>query len=394
LLVLVLNAGSSSLKFKLLEMPSERILSSGLVERIGESGTKKEKGEHAPSCPDHGAALQVVLDRIVGNGPGVVAHRFVHGKDRFSGPVFVDEQVIMNLEQLSELAPLHMPAALSVLRASMERLPGARHVACFDTTFFHGMPQSSYLYAVPESWSRQLGIRRYGFHGLSHQHAVISASAMTGIDLKRIRAITAHLGNGASITAYDRGRVIDTSMGFTPLEGLIMGTRSGDLDPAAPLYVQEKTGMSPGQVLEVLNSQSGLAALSGCGRDIRTILDERARGNSRAGLAVEMYATRIRKYLGAYFFLLCGADCIVFTGGVGENAWEIREMVLEGLEPMGIELDREKNRRSGVPAVLSREGSALKILLVPCDEELMIARLAHSLCHADWFIPSAREVSS
>lgn len=392
MLVLVLNAGSSSLKFKLLEMPSERLLSSGVVERIGEGVAHGVGGGHV--TPDHGAALEEVLERVADNRPGVVAHRFVHGKDRFSGPAFVDKNVIMDIEGLSALAPLHMPAALSVLRASMERLPGARHVACFDTTFFHDMPQSSSLYAVPESWSRQLGIRRYGFHGLSHQHAVVCASEMTGIDLKRLRAITAHLGNGASITAYDRGRVIDTSMGFTPLEGLIMGTRSGDLDPAAPLYVQEKTGMSPGQVLEILNSRSGLAALSGCGRDIRTVLDERARGNIRAGLAVEMYASRIRKYLGAYFFMLRGADCIVFTGGVGENAWEIREMALEGLEPIGIELDGGRNRRNSAPAVLSREGSAVKILLVPCDEELMMARLAWGLCSAEGVMPSARGVSS
>jgi acetate kinase len=391
--ILVLNSGSSSLKFKVIEMPGENEAARGLVERIGEgAGTRLicfpygvNGTERVVSCADHAQALDLTLkslhDRQKPFSIVLTGHRLVHGADLFRQPVLVDDEVLGRIETIQDLAPLHMPPALAVLRACRERLPGIAQVACFDTAFYSGMPAKSYRYAVPRDWFEEHGVRRYGFHGLSHQYVTLAASEMLGIPLDHLKVITAHLGNGASITAFDRGTVLDTSMGFTPLEGLIMGTRAGYLDPAVLPHIQRRTGMSLDQMVETLNTRSGLSAIGESGRDLRTIMDARAQGHPGAGLAVDMYVHTLRKYLGAYTFALGGAHAMVITGGVGENAFRIREMVLSGLDEMGVTLDLQANqamvgRRAGL---ISSEQSRIKVLVIPANEECMIARQAYRL---------------
>jgi acetate kinase len=395
--VLVLNSGSSSLKYKLIRMPGERTLSSGTVERIGEGKGRArflrsgfDGGKEVPwiDCADHAQALGWVLDALKRESWGdadageilLAGHRLVHGGDLFSRPTLVDDPVFAQLESIQELAPLHMPPALAVLRACRALLPRARQVACFDTTFFCSMPAKSTLYAVPREWHITCGVRRFGFHGLSHQYVTQCAAEMLGIAWKDLKLISAHLGNGASMTAFDRGRVLDTSMGFTPLEGLIMGTRCGYLDPAALLHIHRCTGMGLEQMVETLNTRSGLYAVSGIGRDLRAIMEARENGHPEAALAVEMYVHTLRKYVGAYHFALSGAHALVFTGGVGENAAEVRALVLSGWEELGLILDAEANRdlAAGRAGVISAGPSKVKILVIPTDEERMIARQAYA----------------
>jgi acetate kinase len=391
--ILVLNSGSSSLKFKVIEMPGEAETAWGMIERIGEGvGTRLicfpdgvNGTQRVVSCADHAQALDLALDSLhAAQKPISIAlagHRLVHGADLFSEPVLVDDGVLGRIETIRDLAPLHMPPALAVLRACRERLPGIAQVACFDTAFYAGMPAKSYRYAVPREWFEEHGVRRFGFHGLSHQYVTKAASQMLDIPLDHLKVITAHLGNGASVTAFDRGTVLETSMGFTPLEGLIMGTRAGYLDPAVLPHIQRRTGMSLDQMVEALNTRSGLAAIGESGRDLRTIMDARAQGHPGASLAIDMYVHTLRKYLGAYTFVLGGAHAMVFTGGVGENAFKIREMVLSGLNEMGVVLDLKANRatvgrRAGL---ISSEKSRIKALVIPANEECMIARQAYRL---------------
>ncbi len=344
--ILVFNSGSSSLKFKLLRMPEERELASGMVERIGEKqqpaklifhGPENQQISRAVICPDHSQALSLILENLAAGTSGlrtgpdeirILGHRLVHGRELFSGPTPVDERALDKMEEIAELAPLHMPPALSVLRACKLLLPGLPQVACFDTSFYLTMPAKSYLYAVPREWYCRHGVRRYGFHGLSHQYITEQAAELLGRPLCELKLISAHLGNGASITAFDRGTVLDTSMGFTPLEGLIMGTRAGYLDPAVLPYIQRRTGLDLDQMVEKLNTSSGLKAISGLGRDLRIIMEARASGHAEASLAVDMYVHTLRKYIGAYHFALSGAHCLIFAGGVGEHAFEVRELVL------------------------------------------------------------------
>ncbi len=395
--VLVLNSGSSSLKFKLLDMPAERELARGMVERIGAtrgrtrliySGPTGTNEMPATTCTDHVHALGLVMEALGSTPasgyqpPRLIGHRLVHGRDMFAGPTLVDDQVLGQIESIQDLAPLHMPAALAVLRACRGLMPQARHVACFDTSFYLTMPSKSYRYAVPRDWYTRHGVRRYGFHGLSHHYITQCAADMLGIPLDELKLISAHLGNGASITAFDRGRVLDTSMGFTPLEGLIMGTRAGYLDPAVLPYLQRRTGMGADRIVEMLNTCSGLQAISGLDRDLRTIMEARDSGHADAALAVEMYVHTLRKYVGAYYFSLSGAHALVFTGGVGENGAEVRERVLAGLEDVGLILDPKANRKivGGRAGVVSDSRSRVKILVIPTDEERMIARQAYALC--------------
>jgi acetate kinase len=372
--ILVLNSGSSSLKYKLFDMPAERLLDAGLVERIGEGA--------APARADHAAALAQILDDLGPHREAIqcVGHRLVHGGERFSGPALVDDQALARMDSLQALAPLHMPPALAVVRACRARLPHARQVACFDTTFYRTMPPKAHLYAVPRHWHTEHGVRRFGFHGISHQYVTQTAAAMLSTPIERLKLISVHLGNGASITAFDRGRVLDTSMGFTPLEGLVMGTRCGYLDPAVLLHLQERTGRTLADLVHTLNTQSGLQGVSGVGRDLRAIMAARADGHAGAALAVEMYVHTLRKYIGAYHFALDGAHALVFTGGIGENSADIRALALDGWQPLGLEPDPAANRKTvnGRAGLISTPASPIKILVIPTDEERLIARQAHA----------------
>jgi len=393
-MTLILNSGSSSLKFKLFDMPAERELAWGMVERIGERrnrarlvcNTPHEHCAREVTCADHTQALRLILEGLAHtphrcDDIRLAGHRLVHGKDLFTGPTLIDTRALARMAAIQDLAPLHMPPALDVVRASMAMLPRALQVACFDTTFHLSMPAHTYRYAVPQEWYSDHGVRRFGFHGLSHHYVTVCASQRLGIPLEELKLITAHLGNGASITAFERGRVLDTSMGFTPLEGLIMGTRAGYLDPAVLAHVQRRTGLSLEEMIEILNTRSGLAAISGLSRDLRTIMAARAEGHADAALAVEMYVHTLRKYVGAYAFALRGVHAVVFTGGVGENAFEIREWVLDGLEEMGLILDDGANRQTvnGRAGRISADHSRIQVLIIPTDEERMIARQASQL---------------
>ena len=393
MIILVLNSGSSSLKYQLLRMPEETVLASGRVERIGEKSSKAVfsygrpgKGESRDEfeCAGHRLAIERVFRTLTdprqgclsGAGEiGALGHRVVHGRDLFAGPCLVTGENLERMRGLIELAPLHMPANLSCIEACGELAPGVPQVAHFDTSFFQTMPDASYLYPVPLDWHTKYAVRRYGFHGISHQYVTLAAADLLRIPPARLKLITAHLGNGSSITAFREGRVLDTSMGFTPLEGLMMGTRSGSLDPAVLPYLAAKTGWTAAEIVRQLNQESGLKAVSGIGRDLRNVLEARARGDQRADLAFRMFVHVLRKYTGAYDFLLGGAHAFVFTGGIGENAPEVRAAVFEDLEAIGIGVDAEKNREAaGKTSCVSTPASRLKILVIPTNEELLIAR--------------------
>jgi acetate kinase len=388
--VLVFNSGSSSLKFKLIRMPDERELLRGIVARIGEaessirvSGPDGRDDAQGRACRSHGEALTLALSAVEEASLPVhlLGHRIVHGRDLFSGPTRVDDEVMEKLAAIRDLAPLHLPPALMVLEACRERMPDLQHIVCFDTIFYLSMPAKSYLYAVPREWYSKHGVRRFGFHGISHHYVTQCAAEMLDIPIGELKLISAHLGNGASVTAFSGGRVEDTSMGFTPLEGLIMGTRAGYLDPAVLPYMQRRTDMSLERLVEVLNHESGLKAVSGCGRDLRAIMEARASGDGDAALAVEMYVHTLRKYIGGYHFLLSGARAVVLTGGIGENAADLRALLFAGLASLGLDLDPQANRRTvgGRAGVISAPESKVKVLVIPTDEERMIARQAHQL---------------
>jgi acetate kinase len=397
--VLVFNAGSSSLKFKLIRMPEEQELLRGIAERVGETrgraricctGPGGTAHECIQACSGHAEALAMALAaideafRASTGGPApieLVGHRVVHGRDIFTGPTRVDDRAMAQLASIQELAPLHLPPALDVLRACRQRMPDLPQVACFDTTFYCNMPARSYRYAVPREWYDRYGVRRFGSHGLSHHYVTQAAADLLGIPFGELNLISAHLGNGASITAFSRGRPVDTSMGFTPLEGLIMGTRAGYLDPAVLLYLQRRTDLTLAQLVDLLNNESGLKAIGGCGRDLRTIMAARAEGDPDAALAVEMYVHTLRKYIGAYHFAISGARALVFTGGIGENAREVRRLVLAGWDELGLILDPEANHRTvdGRSGFISAPHSKVKVLVIPTDEERMIARQSYQL---------------
>lgn len=390
--ILVLNSGSSSLKYKLFDMPAEGLLAGGQVENIGLVSSRArlihqpaggESFDQQVDCPNHGRATELVLEvvkgALSGQSPDAVGHRVVHGKDRFTQSALVTDEVLTEIEAFVPLAPLHQPISIACLEKARRVLPGAPQVAHFDTGFHQSMPAWSYRYAIPPEWHDVHGVRRYGFHGPSHHYVTLAAAEMLGLPWGEVRLITAHLGNGASVTAFDRGRVLDTSMGFTPLEGLMMGTRSGSVDPAIIPYIMERTGRSADEVVGALNNDGGLRAVSGLGRDMRSILEARRRGDERAGLAFDMFVHRLRKCIGAYFFALGFAQAIVFTGGIGERSPEVRAAALEGLDQIGIVIDGPANSLGGggggdEPAVISGETSRVKVLVIPTNEELLIAR--------------------
>ncbi|GAB4074982.1 acetate kinase [Barrientosiimonas marina] len=383
--VLAINAGSSSLKFQLFRMPDETVLAKGLMERIGlpESVLSFEvnnKEKSVLEIPDHETAVNHLLEKLLSSGViqsmsdiDGVGHRVVHGGEKFDDSVLITDDVIKAIEEVSELAPLHNPANLTGIRVFREILPDVPMVAVFDTAFHQTMPEKSYLYSLPYSYYEDYGIRKYGFHGTSHKYVAHRASEMLDLPLDQLRLISCHLGNGASITAIDKGESIDTSMGFTPLAGVTMGTRSGNIDPALIPYLMDKTGKDADEVINVLNKESGMLALSGFSSDLRDI-EQNADSDDRAELALEVFAERIHKYLGSYAARMSGVDAIIFTAGVGENSDVIREKVLSGLEFMGIYWDPARNRIRGEEAFINYPYSPVKVMVIPTNEEVMIAR--------------------
>ena len=386
--IIAINAGSSSFKFELFEMPEETELARGLIERIGlDNGVftityGDEKEVIKRNFNDHKEAVDVMLDALVSrniitsveeiDGTG---HRVVHGGEAFSKASLIDDDVVKKIEKLSEFAPLHNPANLMGIKAMRELLPKTVHVAVFDTSFHQTMPESSYLYSLPYKYYKDYRIRKFGFHGTSHQYVTLRASEILKRPLKELRLISCHLGNGASIAAVKAGESIDTSMGFTPLAGVTMGTRSGNIDPSLIPYIMEKTEKSAGEVLKVLNKESGLLGISGFSSDLRDITKEAKKGNERAEVALEIFSSSIHKYMGSYAARMGGVDAIIFTAGVGENSSLIREKVLDSLEFMGVYLDKKTNDETrGVEATISHPYSPVKVLVIPTDEEVMIAR--------------------
>ncbi|ACU75050.1 acetate kinase [Catenulispora acidiphila DSM 44928] len=366
--VLVLNSGSSSIKYQLIDMDDRARLAVGAIERIGES---------SGAVADHAAGMKVVLAELEGaldrSQLAAVGHRVVHGGDRFRGPTLIDDEVCDAVRELIPLAPLHNPANLTLIEAARAAFPDTPQVAVFDTAFHQTLPAAAHTYAVPQSWRTDLGVRRYGFHGTSHQYVSRRAAAMLGRRPEEVNVIVLHLGNGASVCAIREGKSIDTSMGMTPLEGLIMGTRSGDLDPAIPAYIARQTGRSPEQIDQTLNKESGLLALAGS-NDLRDVDTAAATGDEAAQLALDAYCYRIRKYIGAYLAALGRLDALVFTAGVGENSPTIRAGAVAGLDHLGIAVSPKRNtQQSKEERYISPYWAETAVLVVPTDEEIEIA---------------------
>jgi acetate kinase len=386
--VLVLNCGSSSLKYCLYDMPAGEALAAGLIERIGEgAGRHTHHGRgfdgsmatvsRELDTPDHAIAVERVFSALAADGRqslDAIGHRVVHGGAAFSAPVRLGADSLAKIRATVPLAPLHNPINLTGILAAMTRYPDLPQVAVFDTAFHQTMPERAWRYALPRDWQDRWGVRRYGFHGTSHDYVSRLAAARLGRPREQCNLITLHLGNGASAAAIAGGRCVDTSMGMTPLEGLVMGTRCGDMDPAIPAYMERVVGMTPAEVDDALNRRSGLKAL--CGEyDLRRILARAGAGDADASLALDIYCYRIRKYVGAYTAALGRVDALVFTGGVGEHAAPVREHICAGLEVLGIRLDPAANAAvAGSEAAIQQAGSAVAILVIPTNEELEIAR--------------------
>ena len=389
--ILVLNCGSSSLKYQLIDMSNEEVLCVGLVERIGIEGSilKQEKdgveGKLIVEQPmkNHQDAIKLVLDAVVDAQYGgvkdikeveAVGHRVVHGGEKFAGSVLITDEVKAALEECIELAPLHNPANIMGIEACEAILPGVPMVGVFDTAFHQTMPKSSYLYGLPHELYTKYGVRRYGFHGTSHRYVTQRAAAMLGKNVEDCKIITCHLGNGASLAAVDGGKSVDTSMGFTPLEGLIMGTRCGDIDAAILPFLMEKEGLDAKGLSDLMNKKSGVYGMTGISSDFRDIEDAAAQNNELAQVALESYAKKVKKYIGSYAAEMNGVDAVVFTAGVGENGIDMRADIMANMDFLGMKLDEEANKVRGKERVISTEDSRVKILLIPTNEELMIAR--------------------
>lgn len=394
--IISVNSGSSSLKFQLFDMPSETVLSSGQAERIGQemgAFTIKYNGEKKVQelpVPDHKTAVDILLKSLVENGIikdlseiDAAGHRIVQGGSYFDKSVVVDESVVEKVEELAELAPLHNPAHLVCYRAFVEALPSIRHVFVFDTAFHQTMTPESYLFPVPYEWYTDHKIRRYGAHGTSHYYVNRRTAELMGKDVNTLNMITCHLGNGASITAIRNGKAANTSMGLTPLGGIMMGTRCGDIDPTVVFYMMKKLNLSPDEMDNILNKKSGMLGVSGISSDARDIQSAVHEGNERAILTVDLYTNRAVNVAGGYFAQLGHVDAIAFTAGLGENDDEIRERILKGLEEaMGLSIDYELNHTiHGKEALISRPDSKVQVWVIPTNEELMIARDTQSLLH-------------
>lgn len=387
--ILVLNCGSSSIKYKLFDMTTKEVLAQGGIEKIGLVGSflkltlpNGEKKILEKDIPEHTAGIEFILNTLVSPEYGAiksldeinaVGHRMVHGGERFSESVLLNKEVLDAFIACNDLAPLHNPANLKGVNAVSAILPNVPQVGVFDTAFHQTMPDYAYIYAIPYELYEKYGVRRYGFHGTSHRYVSQRVCEFLGVDPKGKKIITCHIGNGGSISAIKDGKCIDTSMGLTPLEGLVMGTRSGDIDAGAVTFIMEKEGLNATGISNLLNKKSGVLGVSGVSSDMRELEAAVAAGNPKAILAEKMYFYRIKKYIGAYAAALGGVDIILFTGGVGENQANCRSEVCEGLEFMGVKIDLEKNKVRGEEAIISADDSKVTVAVIPTDEELMIA---------------------
>ena len=392
--VLVINAGSSSIKYQLYAMPAGQVLAKGSVERIGDEDSKLKHtcGDSTTTreeaVSNHEVAMQRILDVLVDAKVGAVkdlaeiatvGHRVVHGGEEFTGSMIVDDRVLASIEKFVDLAPLHNPHNLVGIRAARNKLPHAVQVACFDTAFHTSIPEVAHLYALPYELYEKYGIRRYGFHGTSHRYVARRASALLGIDKYQSNVITCHLGNGCSVAAVRGGRSVDTSMGFTPLEGLVMGTRSGDFDPAVLFYLANK-GYDLADLNALCNKKSGLLGVSGASNDMRALEELAEQGDARARLAIDIFCYRVRHYIGAYFAILNPLHAVIFTGGIGENSSRVREAICRHLDHMGIQLDPRNDETKGEKeTTISTDDSTVKVLVIPTNEEEAIARDAFEL---------------
>lgn len=388
--VLVINCGSSSLKYQLINMDGEKVLAKGLVERIGIKGSllKHEKPGLdklviEEDLKNHKEAVNLMLKALLDEKYGAVSspdeidavgHRVVHGAEKFAYSVLIDDEVIDTMKECIGLAPLHNPPNIIGIEACKELLPDAPMAAVFDTAFHQTMPPVSFIYPLPYELYEELKIRRYGFHGTSHQYVSERVAELTGRSLEGTKIVTCHLGNGASLTAIKDGKSFDTSMGMTPLEGLVMGTRCGDIDPAIVTFLMNKKNMTAEEVDNLMNKKSGVLGISGVSNDFRDIEAEADKGNERARLALDKFAYTVRKYIGSYAAAMGGLDYLVFTAGLGENSPPARKQVCDGLEFLGVELDDEKNNTRGKEVEISKDGSKVKVFVIPTNEEVMIAR--------------------
>ena len=395
--VLVLNAGSSSLKYQLINVETHEVLAKGICERVGSAeafhkhGIDENEVVHDTPMPDHNAAMALVLEALT-SGPtkaidslddiDAVGHRVVQGGKYFDQSVLIDDDVIAKIDELAELAPLHNKAALMGIEACRAQMPGKPMVAVFDTSFFQTIPPKAYMYPLPRRYYDDYRIRRYGAHGTSHRYAAQQAANLLGRPLRDLGLITCHLGNGGSITAVNHGKSIDTTMGFTPLEGLMMGTRSGSIDPAILTYIMRREGISFDEMDAVLNRESGVLGVSGLSADMRDVLAAADEGDEHARLAIDMYVYRVQKAIGGFYAAMTRTDAVVMTAGIGENSAELRELIFDGLAHMGMILDRERNHvvgQIGVNRIISIDDSPIKICVVTTDEEMRIARETDNL---------------
>ncbi len=387
--VLVINCGSSSLKYQVINSDTENVLAKGLCERIGidgrlvyePAGGEKEITEAA--MPTHKQAIQMVIDALTNEKTGViksldeigaVGHRLVHGGEKFAASAIITDEMIQTVEECSDLAPLHNPANLIGVRACQELMPQTPMVGVFDTAFHQTMPKEAYLYGVPYEYYEKYAVRKYGFHGTSHSYVSKRAAAILDKPYESLKTIVCHLGNGASVCAVKNGQSVDTSMGLSPLEGLVMGTRSGDIDPSAVEFIAKKENLDLAGVLNVLNKKSGVMGLSGVSSDFRDLEAAEAAGNERAATAQQVFNYRVLKYIGAYTAAMNGVDCICFTAGLGENNGVIRKQICDNLAYLGIQIDDEANKKRGEEVVISTPDSKVKVLVIPTNEELAIAR--------------------
>lgn len=392
--VLVINAGSSSLKYQLVNVESQEVLAKGICERVGSTeafhkhGIDENEVVHDTPMPDHDAAMALVLNALT-DGPtkavdslddiDAIGHRVVQGGKYFDRSVIIDDDVIAKIDELSELAPLHNKAALMGIRACQNQMPGKPMVAVFDTSFFQTLLPKAYMYPLPYELYEKHAIRKYGAHGTSHRYISERAAAFMDEPLEDLKLITCHLGNGCSISAIDHGIAVDTSMGLTPLDGLMMGTRCGAIDPAIVPFIMEKEGLSTTEVNDLMNKKSGLLGISGISNDLRSVRTASEEGDERAQLAYDMYSHSVKKYIGQYIAVMGGVDAIVLTAGVGENCDKMRRMIFAGLQPLGIKIDLEKNKLRGSEREISTDDSDVRIVVIPTNEEYMIARDTYQL---------------
>lgn len=394
--VLVINAGSSSLKYQLINVETHAVLAKGICERVGSSdafhkhGLDENERVIDAAMRDHNDAMALVLEALT-SGPDkaidsldqidAVGHRIVQGGKYFDRSVLIDDDVIAKIDELAELAPLHNKAALMGIYACQQHMPGKPMVAVFDTSYFQTLPPKAYMYPIPYEMYEKYAIRKYGAHGTSHRYIAHRAAEFLDEPIEDLKLITCHLGNGCSMSAIDHGVAVDTSMGLTPLDGLMMGTRCGAIDPAIVPFIMDHEGLTSDEVNDMMNKKSGLLGISGISNDLRSVRDASEQGDERAQLAYDMYSNSVKKYIGQYIAVMGGVDAIVLTAGVGENCEKMRRMIFSGLQPLGIKLDLSKNKQRGADRIISTDDSAVQILVVPTNEEYMIARDTYEILH-------------